>query len=89
VDLMGRARRGRRVIRLRDGHMMRLGYRLSYPAYVRRIALGRAVRRYGYRSTLGKVHALTVLFKRSAPGYARRAAEDRSWLVRTYGGRRR
>lgn len=55
------------------------------PAKVRRKALRKCVEEEGYRTALGRVHALVVLNKRTNPELAEKAEADREWLVKTFG----
>jgi len=57
----------------------------SLPAEVRRRALARSVKEDGYKTVVSRLIALQVLNKRKNPEVARKAAQDRKWLVKTFG----
>jgi hypothetical protein len=79
--------RGKKVIPpLEAGELRKHGYRISAPKSVRHKALAASVREDGYRTTVGRLIALQVFFKRTKPKYSRIVARDREWLVKTYGG---
>jgi len=85
----GKKGRGKKVLpKLKEGELKKFGYSLKDPARIRHIALGKAIRRYGYKNLLGKILALRVLFKHTNPTYSRRALADIRWLVENYGRRR-
>lgn len=85
IEDRGAPGRGKKYIEVEDGHLVALGYSLKKGTAARREALKRAVGRYGYLSTKGKVWALVQFFKRTEPEYSRRAREDFEWLVREFG----
>jgi hypothetical protein len=84
---IGTPGRGKKVIPpLEAGELIKHGYRISAPKSVRHKALSASVREDGYRTTVGRLIALQVFFKRTKPKYSRIVARDREWLVKTYGG---
>jgi hypothetical protein len=84
---VGKPGRGEKVIPpLKTGELAKHGYRLTAPESVRHKALGKSVAEDGYRTTLGRLNALYVLFKNTRPKYSQIAEKDRDWLVETYGG---
>jgi len=58
----------------------------NVPAKVRRLALSMSVKEDGYRKVVGRLVAIQVLTKRTSPETARKAASDRRWLVKKFGG---
>lgn len=66
------------------GSLEKYGYSLHAPAKVRHQALGKAVRRYGYKKTVEKVAFLAGAAK-IAPYLKARARADLNWLKKTYG----
>lgn len=66
------------------GSLTELGYHLLEPAAVRRAALARAVARYGYRATMGKVNLLYVYNKNKNKKHAAIATADKNWLKKNY-----
>ena len=70
----------------RKGDLGGPGY-LSKPAKERHKLLDKSVKKYGYRSTLGKIHALEVMGKRTlSKDKLKKLAQDRRYLVKKYGG---
>jgi len=66
------------------GSLERFGYSLRAPARVRHQALGKAIRRYGYRKTVQKVGFLAGAA--DIPEHLKaRARADLNWLKKTYG----
>ena len=84
---VGTVGRGRKVIPpLEEGELKKHGYGFNKPASVRRRALVKSMKEDGYRTTIGRLIALQVLFKRTSPTKSKIAASDREWLVKKYGG---
>lgn len=79
--------RGKKVIPpLHEGELMKHGYHIASSARSRRIALGKSVKEDGYRTTMGRVIALRVLFKRTKKPAIPRLKSDIKWLKSEYGG---
>ena len=83
-------RSGRRKSRVRipitgKGDLTSLGYRMNYSASARHKALSKAVRLYGYQSTMGKINALYVFNKNNHPSLSRIASADKKWLKENFG----
>jgi hypothetical protein len=77
---------GKKVIpELEEGELTKHGYRILAPPGVRHRALALSVKEDGYKTTVSRLIALQVLFKRTNPRYARIVARDRRWLVSKYG----
>lgn len=68
------------------GSLTRLGYHEHESAAVRRRALGKAVKRYGYKKTADKLINAQVLNKNQNPEFSRVAKEDRAWMRTEYRG---
>jgi len=66
------------------GSLERFGYSLHAPAKVRHQALGKAVRRYGYKKTVEKLAFLAGAARINAT-YKARARADLNWLKKKYG----
>lgn len=74
------------IIITKKGDLEKFGYYLTEPkASVRREALAKAVKAYGYLSVMRKVNALAVLHRGVDEKYAKRAESDKNWLKKTYG----
>lgn len=77
----------RKRIKLKhEGSLTKLGYHEHEPAKARHRALGKAERKYGYKSTTDKLIALQVLNENRNPEFSRVAKQDRSWLRTEYRG---
>jgi len=74
-----------RIVIKNKGSLTKLGYSMSKSSQSRHVALGKAVRKYGYRSVMGKVNALYVFNKNNNPSLAKKASSDKKWLKKTYG----
>lgn len=71
----------RRVIpKLREGTLRSQGYHTSEGPTLRRLALERASKKYGYRTVMGKVNAVSVLNRNRPVGKIFEA--DKEWLKR-------
>ena len=85
---VGAPGRGRKIIpSLEAGELTKHGYRFGASASRRHTALSKSVREDGYRTTLGRLIALQVFFKRVRPSYSKKAIADRKWLVAKFGGK--
>jgi hypothetical protein len=83
----GRTPLSRQVIPpLEEGELTKHGFSMSKSTTSRRKALAKSVKEDGYRTTLGRIIALQVFFKRTNPTYSRRMESDRKWLVKKFGG---
>ena len=83
---VGTPGRGKKVIPpLEEGELKKHGYSLSAPEEVRHRALVKSVEEDGYKTTVSRLIALQVLFKRTNPHYSRIAKKDREWLVEKFG----
>jgi hypothetical protein len=69
-----------------EGSLTRLGYHEHEPAKSRHRALGKSVRKFGYKKTTDKLIDLQVLNKNRNPEFSRVAKSDRSWLRTEYRG---
>lgn len=73
---------------LRKGDLSRLGYSTDKSAEARHRALARAVKKYGYDKTRGKLGLQAHVFRKRMPnGTKERMQADFDWLVRTYGSK--
>ncbi|MEM4975747.1 MAG: hypothetical protein QXT64_00310 [Desulfurococcaceae archaeon] len=57
----------------------------NLPAKIRRQALVKSMKEDGYKTVVSRLTALQVLNKRKNPEVARKAAQDRRWLVEAFG----
>jgi len=79
--------RGPKVIPpLEEGELTKHGFSINASASARRRALTKSVKEDSYRTTLSRIIALQVLFKRTNPTYSKRMESDRKWLVKRFGG---
>ena len=77
--------RGRKVIHIRwKGTLREFGYSVKKPAIERRVALRKAVAKYGEKAIVGKFHAMAIMRKRT-DGSRLIFAADRNWVARQYG----
>jgi len=82
---LGTKGKGAEVIgKLSSGDLIEFGYELKARQELRQQALAKAIKKYGALKTFQKVHALTVLFKRTHPSYATRAKKDTEWISKNY-----
>ncbi len=73
----------RRVIpKLKEGTLRSQGYHTAESATLRREALRRAIRVYGYRTVMGKVNAVFVLNRNKPVGKI--FAADKKWLKASF-----
>ena len=83
----GKRGRGKKVIpTLKTGELSKHGYSFSKRASTRHRALVKSVKEDGYRTTISRLTALQVLFKRTNPKYSKIAKSDREWLRKNYSG---
>ena len=76
-------KRDRVIPKLKKGTLRSQGYDTKESASDRHAALRRAVRKYGYRTVMGKVNAVYVLNRNKPVG--RVFESDKTWLKETYG----
>lgn len=81
---MPRGRRRRKIKIRRPGSLKKLGYDPDYSRHARHIALGKAVRKYGYGTTVRKLNAVRVLTKRKDKKHSRIYEQDLKWLQKRY-----
>jgi hypothetical protein len=86
TDVGARGRGPKVIPTLAEGELSKHGYSMSASSATRRRALAKSVREDGYKTTVGRMIALQVLFKRTRPSYSAKAIADRRWLVSRYGG---
>lgn len=75
-------KRNRVIPKLKEGTLRSQGYDTKESASDRHAALRRAVRKYGYRTVMGKVNAVYVLNRNKPVG--RVFESDKNWLKKTY-----
>lgn len=76
---------GKKVIpELEEGELTKHGYRMNKSASARRRALAKSVKEDGYMTTVHRLIALQVFFKRNKK-LKNIAISDRKWLVKKYG----
>ena len=81
----GRKGRGVKIFDLQKGELSKHGYSLTEKTAVRRAALKKSVEEDGYKTVLGRIHALSIIHRRTNPIYALKAKLDRGWLVSEFG----
>ena len=90
--IMGKRRRRKKMKRTKfeisRGDLTSLGYYLSKSARSRHIALGKAVKKYGYTATLRKLTFLKGPAKLTKT-QKRKIAADMRWLKEKYGSGRK
>jgi|GEM_PF-1647018 hypothetical protein len=67
-----------------EGSLTKLGYKEHEPTKTRHRALGKSVRKFGYKRTTDKLIDLQVLNKNRNPEFSHVVKSDRSWLRGTY-----
>ena len=81
----GKPGKGKKRISIKKpGSLKTVGYNLSKSTMSRRRSLDKAVRKYGDTSTFRKVNALSVFFKDTEPGYAKKAISDKNYIRRKF-----
>ncbi|MGQ4834530.1 MAG: hypothetical protein ACP6IS_11635 [Candidatus Asgardarchaeia archaeon] len=68
----------------RPGSLKKIGYDPDHSKHARHIALGKAVKRYGYGTTVRKLNAIRVLTKRRDRKHSRIYEQDLKWLQKKY-----
>jgi hypothetical protein len=72
---------------LERGKLSRFGYHLKDGLAKRQTALRKAVTADGALTIFHRVHALSILHKRTNPSYAKKAGVDASWISRNFLGK--
>ena len=85
--MKGKRQRKRTKFDISRGDLTSLGYHISKSTRARHIALGRAVRKYGYTETIRKLTFLKGP-ARITKTQKRKVSADMRWLKEKYGGRR-
>ncbi len=79
----GKPGKGPKLITIKgDDSLKKYGYSLKIPASRRHTALNKAMKAYGYGTTVKKVNALSILLKNTSPTYAARAKSDVKYMKR-------
>ncbi len=78
--------RGKKLIRIKPGELIGVGYSTSKPARARRIALAKAVKKYGAARVWHMLHAQVILRKRTGGTAKAIFVRDRNWVKEHYGG---
>jgi hypothetical protein len=82
---LGRGRTRRNLIGpLKKGLMKRIGYNVNAKAKTRRVAVNRAVKKYGKLSTLRKLNAVAVYTRRTSPVKSRKFKSDVKYVQKKY-----
>lgn len=76
--------RTNRIGELKEGLLSRLGYSAKKGKTARHKAIRKAVRNYGYLTTLRKLNAVSILTKRTSKGRSRTFKADRNWVKKTF-----
>lgn len=82
-----RARSGYVTIPLKKGTLREFGYKTKESEAQRRAALRRAVEVYGWHTPFFKLHALSVITKKTNPEYSKIYIHDREWVRDTFRGK--
>ena len=79
----GKTRRNR-IGPLKEGLLKKVGYNVNAKAKSRRVAVKKAVYRYGRLSTLRKLNAVAVYTRRTSPKKSRKFKSDVKYLQKKY-----
>lgn len=82
--LIGKSRRRSLIGPLRKGKLTSLGYSATAKAKTRRVAIDKAVKRYGKLSTLRKLNAVAVYTKRTSPIRSKTYKADVKYVQKKY-----
>lgn len=69
---------------LKEGALTRVGYSSEKGKTARHKSIRKAVRKFGALSTFRKLHAVSVLTKRTSKGKSRTFKADRNWVKKTF-----
>lgn len=69
---------------LKSGLMAKVGYSVNAKTKTRRVAVKKAVKKYGPLSTLRKLNAVAVYTRRTSPGKSRRFKSDVKYIQKKY-----
>lgn len=78
ITRVSKTRRSRKNLigPLKEGLLKKVGYNVNAKPKTRRMAVARAVKKYGRTSTIRKLNAIAVLTKRTSPRKSRKFKTD-------------
>ena len=83
-NVVPRGGRTRRIGPLKKGLLKKVGYNVNAKAKTRRVAVKKAVKKYGKLSTLRKLNAVAVYTKRTSPVKSRKFKSDVKYVQKKY-----